>query len=69
MRHGIVNHRFFQEKARGVITHPAPTAALVKDAMLCTSLVVELDEFWPAGVKMADAMGKWPNSEENNEAV
>ncbi|KAI3323802.1 hypothetical protein HD806DRAFT_534920 [Xylariaceae sp. AK1471] len=37
-----------------------------KPHVMWKSLVVELDEFWPAGVKMADAMETWPNSDENN---
>ncbi|KAI0799031.1 S-adenosyl-L-methionine-dependent methyltransferase [Xylaria sp. FL0064] len=67
VRHAIINHRFFQENIPGVITHSALTSVLAQDEMARNSLVVELDEFWPAGVRMADAMEKWPNSEENNE--
>ncbi|KAI4596367.1 hypothetical protein KJ359_005496 [Pestalotiopsis sp. 9143b] len=64
VRHGIINHYFFQENTPGVITHSALTAILASDPAMKNSLRVELDEFWPAGVKMADAMEKWPNSEE-----
>ncbi|RYP62665.1 hypothetical protein DL770_009552 [Monosporascus sp. CRB-9-2] len=67
VRHGILNHHLFQENTPGIITHSALTAALASDDMIRNSLIVELDEFWPAGLKMADAMEKWPNSEENNE--
>ncbi|KAI1204780.1 S-adenosyl-L-methionine-dependent methyltransferase [Annulohypoxylon truncatum] len=67
VRHAIINHRFFQENAPGVITHSALTAILSRDDMARNLLVVELDEFWPAGVKMADALERWPNSEECNE--
>ncbi|KAK7750912.1 hypothetical protein SLS62_007175 [Diatrype stigma] len=67
VRHAIINHRFFQENTPGVITHSALTAVLAGDDLMRNSLVVELDEFWPAAVKMADAMEKWPNSQENNE--
>jgi hypothetical protein len=67
VRHAIINHRFFREDVPGTITHSALTAVLAGDEMARNSLVVELDEFWPAGVKMADAMEKWPNSEQNNE--
>ncbi|KAI1813816.1 O-methyltransferase [Poronia punctata] len=67
VRHAIINHRFFKEDVPGTITHSALTAVLANDEMARNSLVVELDEFWPAGVKMADAMEKWPNSEENNQ--
>ncbi|KAI0877220.1 O-methyltransferase-domain-containing protein [Hypoxylon argillaceum] len=67
VRHGIINHRFFCENEPGVITHSALTAILAQDPAARNSLVVELDEFWPAGVHMADAMEQWPNSEECNE--
>ncbi|KAI0151771.1 S-adenosyl-L-methionine-dependent methyltransferase [Xylariaceae sp. FL1272] len=67
VRHAIINHRYFQENAPDVISHSALTAVLVNDPMARNRLVVALDEFWPAGVMMADAMEKWPNSEENNE--
>ncbi|KAI1084347.1 S-adenosyl-L-methionine-dependent methyltransferase [Whalleya microplaca] len=67
VRHAILHHHFFQEKKPGVITHSALTAVLARDDVIRNGLVVQLDEFWPAGVKMADAMEKWPNSEENNE--
>lgn len=69
VRHGIINHRFFCENEPGVITHSALTAILAQDPAARNSLVVELDEFWPAGVHMADAMEQWPNSEECNETV
>ncbi|KAJ8131865.1 hypothetical protein O1611_g1765 [Lasiodiplodia mahajangana] len=56
VRHAIINHRFFQEDNPGEITHSALTAVLVNDEVARNGLVV-----------MADAMEKWPNSEENNE--
>ncbi|KAH8879499.1 S-adenosyl-L-methionine-dependent methyltransferase [Thozetella sp. PMI_491] len=67
VRHAIINHHFFQENVPGEIRHSALTALLASDELTRNHLLVELDEFWPAGVKMADAMEKWPNSEENNE--
>ncbi|OTA92758.1 hypothetical protein M434DRAFT_31515 [Hypoxylon sp. CO27-5] len=67
VRHAIINHHFFREDTPGVITHSALTAIISRDELTRNSLIVEMDEFWPAGVKMADAMEKWPNSEENNE--
>ncbi|KAI1846473.1 hypothetical protein JX266_007370 [Neoarthrinium moseri] len=69
VRHAIINHYFFQENTPGIITHSALTAILASDEVVRNSLRVELDEFWPAGVKMADAMERWPNSEESNETV
>ncbi|KAI0602839.1 S-adenosyl-L-methionine-dependent methyltransferase [Biscogniauxia sp. FL1348] len=67
VRHAVINHYVFREDTPGVITHSALSAMLATDEMTRNALVVELDEFWPAGVKMADAMEKWPNSEEANE--
>lgn len=52
VRHAIMNHRFFQEKTPGVISHSALTAILAGDELARNCLVVELDEFWPAGVKV-----------------
>ncbi|CAJ2502041.1 Uu.00g048940.m01.CDS01 [Anthostomella pinea] len=67
VRHAIINHHFFQENTPGVITHSALTVILARDELMWNSLIVEMDEFWPAAVKTADALEKWPNSEENNE--
>ncbi|PVI00590.1 S-adenosyl-L-methionine-dependent methyltransferase [Periconia macrospinosa] len=67
VRHAIMNHRFFQEETPGIITHSALTAVLAQDELARNALIVELDEFWPAGVKAADALEKWPNSEECNQ--
>ncbi|KAI1387569.1 S-adenosyl-L-methionine-dependent methyltransferase [Hypoxylon trugodes] len=67
VRHAILNHYFFQEAQPNVITHSGLTAVLAEDEVARNSLIVELDEFWPAGVKLADALEKWPNSEEDNE--
>jgi hypothetical protein len=53
VRHAILNHRFFEEHANGVITHSGLTAILATDEVARNSLAVELDEFWPAGVKVA----------------
>ncbi|KAI1270957.1 S-adenosyl-L-methionine-dependent methyltransferase [Xylaria sp. FL0933] len=69
VRHAIINHRFFQEDIPGIITHSALTSVLSRGEMTRNALVVELDEFWPAGVRMAGAMEKWPNSEGNNETI
>ncbi|KAI1455318.1 S-adenosyl-L-methionine-dependent methyltransferase [Annulohypoxylon moriforme] len=67
VRHAIINHNFFQEKTPGVITHSVLTAIIAQDEMARAALLVELDEFLPAANKMADAMERWPNSEENTE--
>jgi len=52
VRHAIINHRFFREDTPGIITHSALTAILARDDLARNALVVELDEFWPAGVKV-----------------
>ncbi|KAI0880245.1 S-adenosyl-L-methionine-dependent methyltransferase [Annulohypoxylon maeteangense] len=67
VRHAIINHNLFLEKTPGVITHSILTAITASDEMARAALLVELDEFWPAATKLADALQKWPNSEENTE--
>ncbi|KAI0900877.1 S-adenosyl-L-methionine-dependent methyltransferase [Annulohypoxylon nitens] len=67
VRHAILNHRLFQENNPGVITHSGLTSVLAQDEVARNSLIVEMDEFWPAGMKMADALERWPNSEESNQ--
>lgn len=52
VRHAILNHRFFQEKKPGIITHSAPTAVLVGDDLARNAMIVQLEEFCPAGVKV-----------------
>jgi hypothetical protein len=52
VRHAILNHRFFQEKKPGIISHSAPSAVLVGDDLARNALIVQLEEFCPAGVKV-----------------
>lgn len=58
VRHAIVNHRYFQEKSPGVISHSALTAVLAGDDLARNALMVELDEFWPAGVRVCQSSFK-----------
>ncbi|KAI0206700.1 S-adenosyl-L-methionine-dependent methyltransferase [Astrocystis sublimbata] len=67
VRHAIFNHLFFREEKPGVVTHSALTAILARDEITRNSLTLKLDEFWPAAVKMTDAMETWLNSEDVNE--
>lgn len=69
IRHAIINHKMFDEPTPGVVVHSGLTAILKKDESVRNSLLFMLDEFWPAGVQVADALQKWPNSEEANETV
>lgn len=69
VRHAIINHRFFQEPKPGVIVHSGLTALLSTDKLVRNALAFMLDEFWPAGVRTADAMEKWTNSQESGETV
>lgn len=55
VRHAILNHRFFQEKSPGIITHSALTAILAKDALARNAMVVQLEEFVPAGIKVDES--------------
>ena len=50
-----------------MITHSALTATLQREEGVRNSHIVRLDEFWPAGVMAANALERWPNSEEQNE--
>jgi hypothetical protein len=50
VRHAILNHRFFQEDEPGIITHSAPTAVLVGDDLARNAMIVQLEEFYPAGI-------------------
>jgi hypothetical protein len=52
VRHAILNHRFFQEKKPGIITHSSPSAVLVGDDLARNAMIVQLEEFCPAGVKV-----------------
>ena len=52
IRHAIINHRIFQEKKPGVITHSGLSALLATDEAVRNALIVGLDEFWPAGIKV-----------------
>jgi hypothetical protein len=85
VRHAILNHRFFHEEKPGIITHSAPSAVLAGDDLARNAIIVQLEEFCPAGIKVnksiqyvaahklkeqaADALEKWPNSEENNQTA
>jgi hypothetical protein len=69
VRHAIINHHFFQEPKPGVIIHSGLTVLLNKDKLVRNAFAFMLDEFWPAGVRTADAMQKWMNSEESGETV
>jgi hypothetical protein len=52
VRHAILNHRFFQEKELGIITHSAPSAVLVGDDLARNAMIVQLEDFCPADVKV-----------------
>lgn len=69
IRHAIYNHHFFQESKAGIVVHSGLTALLNREPLVRNALQFMLDEFWPAGVRAADAMEKWPNSEEGSQTV
>lgn len=52
VRHAILIHRFFQEKTPGIITHSAPSAVIARDELARNALIVQLEEFVPAGFKV-----------------
>jgi hypothetical protein len=53
VRHAILNHRCFQEKKPGIITHSALTAILSGDDLVRNAMIVQLEEFCPAGMKVS----------------
>jgi hypothetical protein len=53
VRHAIYNHRCFQEKKPGIITHSALTAVLSGDDLARNAMIVQLEEFCPAGIKVS----------------
>lgn len=52
VRHAMINNRFFREATPGVVTHSALTAMLARDPLARNSLSLELEEFWPAAIKV-----------------
>ncbi|KAF2107053.1 S-adenosyl-L-methionine-dependent methyltransferase [Lophiotrema nucula] len=67
VRHAILNHQFFEEREAGKVVHSGCSAYLQRDEYARHGLVCYLDEFWPASVRTADALEKWPDSEENTD--
>jgi hypothetical protein len=57
VRHAILNHRFFEEKQPGIITHSAPSAMLASDELARNAMIVQLEEFVPAGIKVYNLLG------------
>jgi len=52
VRHAILNHHFFEEMKPGIITHSAPSAVLAGDDLARNAMIVQLEEFCPAGMKV-----------------
>ncbi|MCJ1314135.1 hypothetical protein MMC25_007815 [Agyrium rufum] len=63
LRHGMVNH-LFREPRKGVVTHTSLTRWLAEDENLHGFVETALSELMPAAMKTADALEKFPHSEE-----
>jgi hypothetical protein len=61
VRHAILNHRFFQERLPGIITHSGPSAVLASDELARNAMIVQLEEFIPAGTRVRTSSQVQPN--------
>lgn len=59
----------FREKQKGVITLTAASKLLANNPLMVQWIEMTATEIMPAILKIADAMEKWPRSEEPNETV
>ncbi|MCJ1379615.1 hypothetical protein MMC17_002717 [Xylographa soralifera] len=66
LRHAMTNH-IFKEPRKGVVAHTAASKALAEIPMLREWVGMVSEELAPAAPRVADALVKWPNSEEPNE--
>lgn len=57
----------FREPAEGTVAHTAASKALAEMAPLAHVVGFMSSEMWPSASRLADAMEKWPDSEEPNQ--
>ncbi|PSN71469.1 putative O-methyltransferase [Corynespora cassiicola Philippines] len=67
LRHAMT-YRIFSEPSPGVVAHTAASRLLVTSPNLVNFIGIALDELLPSATRLVDAMQKWPNSQEPNEA-
>ena len=67
LRHAMTYY-VFHEPSRGLVAHTAMSRALAEMPLLCQLLDFTSGELWPSSTRVVDAMEKWPESEEPNQA-
>ncbi|RYO00933.1 hypothetical protein AA0121_g13321 [Alternaria tenuissima] len=66
LRHAMTRH-IFREPAPGFVAHTAASALLSRDSVTRDVVGLITDEMWPAGLKVPEALARWPNSQEPEE--
>ncbi|MCJ1382875.1 hypothetical protein MMC17_005988 [Xylographa soralifera] len=66
LRHAM-SHYYFAEPSKGIVEHTAASKAMVSFPLASQMLGFSCGELWPGGMRIADAIEKWPGSEEPNE--
>ncbi|KAF2680956.1 S-adenosyl-L-methionine-dependent methyltransferase [Lentithecium fluviatile CBS 122367] len=64
LRHAMTM-RIFAEPRKGVVAHTA-VSQLMRNHDCKAWLELGTEDLWPSSVKLVDALGKWPDSEEPN---
>ena len=59
----------FREKSKGTVTHTAASRLLAQDPLMRQWIEMTGAEIHSAALKYADAMERWPGSEEPNQTV
>ncbi|KAF2678003.1 putative O-methyltransferase [Lentithecium fluviatile CBS 122367] len=65
---GIVCH-MFKEPRLGMIAHSTASRQIAEDPLAASWVGANVDEMWPAPAKTVDALVKWPQAEEPNQAA
>jgi hypothetical protein len=66
---GAMASHVFQELPNGAVSHTAASRALADNPLMGQWLEMYGEEIVPAGLKIVDAMAKWPDSGEPNQAA
>ncbi|CAO2648170.1 Nn.00g090920.m01.CDS01 [Neocucurbitaria sp. VM-36] len=66
LRLGIA-YRIFREPRPGVIAHSAASRQISNDPRVASWVGANVDEMWPAALKVVDALVKWPQAAEPNQ--
>ena len=68
IRHAITLY-IFEECPRGTVRHNAASLYLAKTPEMRQWVGMVMEELWPAATKLADALERWPGSENPLHAV